>query len=94
MPPINGSIRFTPTEQRMYDLLADGLPHTRRELKACIDDELAELSAIKKHLTNLRKKLADRSEEIVCVFHQRTICYRHFYLASRNGTSSRTGTAG
>ncbi len=48
---------LTPVEQRMMDVLADGLPHTPQELHACLWDELSPLRNIRAHVTRLRTKL-------------------------------------
>lgn len=67
---------LTPTERCIMERLSDGQPHTRRELHECLPDDLGALGNIKTHISNIRKKLP-RAEEIVCVLHKRTICYRH-----------------
>lgn len=71
---------FTPTELRMLALLADGLPHTREELRSCLFDDLSELSAIKRHISTIRRKIRPIGHEIICEMHHRTICYRHICL--------------
>ena len=50
--------RLTPTERRFLDALEEG-PHSKSELHALLDDELAELNgtAVAAHITNLRGKL-------------------------------------
>lgn len=65
---------------RMFKLLSDGQPHTRKELKDCLWDELAQLSTIKNHIHYLRKVLRP-DEDIVCEIRKNGICYRlvHFY---------------
>lgn len=62
--PNNG---FTPTQARMLAVLADGRPHTRKELHACLEDDLAALAAIKWHIKKLRKKLKPERKGIVCI---------------------------
>lgn len=57
---------FTPTQARIIKMLADGMPHTRKELKTCLDDELAELGAVNFHVSILRKKLRPIGQDIVC----------------------------
>jgi hypothetical protein len=47
---------LTPTQQRMYELLADGLPHSVEELQALLPDELSRLS-VKAHIWSIRRKL-------------------------------------
>lgn len=59
-------MKFTAVEQRMFDLLSDGMDHTRHELYACLSDDMAKLEAIRPHLTSIRKKLPD-GIDIVCL---------------------------
>lgn len=58
-------IHFTPTQQRMLDVLKDGKGHTLAELQACLDDELTEKKAVNVHLTYLRKKLRGLGRDVV-----------------------------
>ena len=71
---------YTPTERRMLELLKDGLPHTRQELHACLEDDLAGITAIQAHLSRIRKRLRGIGEEIVCEYYLRTLHYRHVRL--------------
>lgn len=67
---------FTPTEQRIIAVLADGQPHARKELMGCLDDELAEKTALKRHLTRLRKKLRPQGRDIMFVASSKLCGYR------------------
>lgn len=67
---------FTPVEQRMLNVLADGLNHTKQELFECLDDDLAQLKSITPHLTRLRRKLNPQGRDIVCIFMNRKTMYR------------------
>lgn len=74
---------FTPTESRLLAVLADGQPHSRRELHACLPDDLGALSNIQPHLTVLRRRLRLRGEDIVCELNTNGhpgIRYRHVRL--------------
>ena len=71
---------FTPTQQAMIDLLADGKAHSRHELKDCLADELSPLSAIRAHLSNLRKVLRCKGQDVICELVNRRICYRHVVI--------------
>ncbi len=71
---------FTPTQQAMLDVLADGLPHTRKELHACLPDELGALVNIQPHLCKLRKRLQQDGEDVICCLVNRSICYRYVRL--------------
>lgn len=71
----NGNL--TKTEQRIYDLLADGLPHAREELCRCMDDELSKPQAIFTHLNRMRTKLRARGEDIACEYKYETRSYAY-----------------
>lgn len=71
---------FTKTEQAILQLLSDGGPHKRDDIKALLPDELAELSQVYWHVSNLRKKLESRGETIVCERANRCTHYRHVRL--------------
>lgn len=78
-------IGYTPTHARMLEVLADGMPHTRRELHACLWDEASALTAIQRHISTLRQLLLPKGQTIVCEFHKRSICYRHVRLLHSPG---------
>lgn len=59
-------IRFTPTQQRMAQLLADGELHTMEELKRCLWDELSEATTVRHHLSGTRKVLRLMRQDIIC----------------------------
>jgi hypothetical protein len=56
---------YTATEQRILDILGDGLPHRHSELWTCLNDELATRHTLSMHLTNLRKKLGPKGYGIL-----------------------------
>lgn len=68
--------KLTPTQQRIYDYLSDGLPHPRKELQTCLADELSSLSALRFHLSLLRKKIAHKGEDVICEIRAYRISYR------------------
>jgi DNA-binding winged helix-turn-helix (wHTH) protein len=70
---------FTPIEARIIQVLSDGMAHTRQELHQCLDDDLSRLSSIQFHISNIRRKLRGRGEDVVCVL-DGTIKYRHIRL--------------
>lgn len=76
-------LHFTPTERRILKVLSDGKPHTRKELFACLPDDLASLSSIKPHLTKLRKKLRPLGQEIVCLI-EKHVRYQHVHVVPVN----------
>ena len=64
----------TPTQRRMLALLADGKPHTRRELHALLEDDLSGRTAVKRQICEARKIARALGGEIVC---ERVTLYRH-----------------
>lgn len=77
---------WTPTQNRLLTALADGLPHSRTELLACLQDTEATLGNLQWHLAQLRYKLRQEGQEIVCEYHRRSLTYRHVRLLSEAGT--------
>ena len=67
---------YTPTQRKMMEVLSDGQRHRRIELHACLVDELGPLSNITAHISNLRKKLRPKGQDIICEFSSRVIYYR------------------
>jgi len=74
--------QFTPTQQRIMDVLRDGEPHRREELWACLEDPLASIQNIRPHLTAMRKVLRPRGEDVLCVWVNRRFCYRWVRILS------------
>jgi hypothetical protein len=64
-PPAEPSIRFTPTERRIMDVLADGLPKTWTALFDCFNDELQSRDNLRVHMFNIRRKLAPTGWTVV-----------------------------
>jgi hypothetical protein len=60
---VNGNT-LTPTHERILTALSDGLPHSIAELRGCLGDELALSVTLRVHLTNLRKILRPKGEDI------------------------------
>lgn len=48
--------KLTPTQRRLFDVLADGQPHTLQELHQCLD-HLTGVRTVSVHLTAMRKVL-------------------------------------
>ena len=57
-------LKLTPTEHRIYEALADGEPHKTAELLPLVD-ELADPSALYKHMYRLRLKLKQEGEDVI-----------------------------
>lgn len=68
---------FTPTQQRMLAVLADGRGHTLEELRACLYDELGSSSNVWFHISRLRKQLQQRGENIATLKQFGTLYYFH-----------------
>ena len=64
-------IQLTPTQEKMLGVLSDGMRHTRQELHACLSDELAPLSNIQMHISNIRKVLRPIGQDIICEYYRR-----------------------
>lgn len=65
---------FTPTERAMLEIFSDGERHPLQELKGCCGP--CSPITVKTHLSNIRRKLRPRGEDIVCVFN-RGYFYQH-----------------
>lgn len=63
MPTKESTMHFTPTQQRLMDILGDEMSHSKEQLKTCIDDELAD--SLWMHISNLRKKLRQHGRDIL-----------------------------
>ncbi len=68
--------RFTPTEQAILELLSDGMPHPRDEVKRLLPDDLADARAIAVHVCNLRRKIGRVGQDIIFTIDRRRKCYR------------------
>lgn len=66
---------LTSTEQRIYDMLCDGLPHSRVEIHTCLPDNLSEITAIQFHLSKIRQKLPP-GQAILIEHKSRSVHYR------------------
>jgi hypothetical protein len=60
-------VELTPTQRRMLDVLADGEPHRKVELHACLDKPTGPLRNIATHLMMLRRELRRHGEDILTV---------------------------
>lgn len=76
---------YTPTQQSILNVLADGRPHSRDELIGCLEDDFANRKNLNVHLANLRARIRPVGRDIVCELVNRRICYRHVMLIS-NGS--------
>lgn len=67
---------FTPTQQRILEVLGDGMPHSRSELMKCIDDPLSDYTCLNNQLSKIRRKIRPKAREIVCETVHRQTHYR------------------
>ncbi len=67
---------WTAIQEKLLDLLSDGISHQRSELLACIGDDLATPNALQAHLTRMRLKLRPIGNNVVCEIHDSRIYYR------------------
>ena len=77
--------QFTPTEARIFALLEDGYPHTRKEIfERCIEDDLANPNGIVKfHICSMRRKLKGSGEDITCSIAYNRTSYRRVMLVGK-----------
>lgn len=54
------------TQRKMVNLLLDYRPHTVEELHRCLADELSEVTAIRSHITQIRKLLRRGGVDVQC----------------------------
>lgn len=68
---------FSLTEQRILNVLIDGLDHKRCELLAVLPDpQFASPGNLSCHLKNIRKKLKTVKQDVVCVNKHMSVHYR------------------
>lgn len=66
---------LTTTERRFYDLFCDGERHKKWDLLKLLDDELAGVGTVRKHICTLREKLPPE-RIIVCEVSSMVVYYR------------------
>lgn len=67
---------FTPTQERIVRVLADGRGHKREELMRCLDDPMATKQDLYQRISDLRRKLLNRNLDVVFVCEGRRRFYR------------------
>ena len=78
--------RFTETEEAILRVLADGQPHSKLELHACLTDPLANVTTIQRHISCIRRVLRPLGEEIICEFATRRCFYRWVRIMTRGSS--------
>ncbi len=71
-------MHLTKTEQRLFNLMSDGLPHTHAEMRALLPSEMSD--TINQHLFSLRRKIKAEKLFIAC---DRVVTYT--LVTPRNG---------
>lgn len=76
--------KYTPNEQRILDVLADGHPHVKYELVELFGTDKEFLDhyqgAMYEAISQLRKKLTPIGEDVVCVIRGRKTYYQWIRL--------------
>lgn len=77
--------QFTPTEARIYALLEDGYPHTRKEIfERCFEDDLANpAKTVGNKISKMRRKLRGSGEDIAIFIMTRIVSYRRVMLIGK-----------
>lgn len=70
------NVAFTTTQLKMLDVLRDGEPHHKRELHACLPDDLAAMNAVHFHISTIRNLIRDAGYLIMIQFQGYTAMYR------------------
>lgn len=58
-------MKLTPSQRIIFDLLEDGYPHTKDELRLLLKDEFMEDHTLTTHISNLRNKINRDGFDIV-----------------------------
>lgn len=61
----NRQEQLTPSQQRLFDALSDGLPHTSKSLFALIDSQ-AGVENLRMMIYKLKNKLEERGLSVLC----------------------------
>ncbi len=77
MPPLKP---LSQIQLAMLKVLSDGLPHKKKELHACLFDDLGSMKNIHAHITSIRKHLRTKGQDVICEYFKRKIHYRHVKL--------------
>ena len=67
---------LTETQRRIFALLADGRPHTKREIHGMLNDELAELRNVNTQVSLIRAKIRPRGLDILVQYVKKSIHFR------------------
>jgi hypothetical protein len=72
------TFQWTPTEQRIWNVLRDGMAHHKQELHVCLDDELTinKDKSLGFHLCNMNRKLRRSHLNISCLGKSDPVMYQ------------------
>ncbi len=73
-------MQFTPTEERILKVLADGDRHWYDKLLPCLEDPMSNRNNLQQHIYNLRQKLRKIKHDIICEVYDRRCYYRHITI--------------
>lgn len=77
--------KLTPTQQRFYDLMADGCRHTVEEFIELLPDPMGDDVNVLKHVQSLRTLLRPMCEDVVCERYNRVKTYRRVRTIMQGG---------
>ena len=68
---------FTPTQRKIFDMLLDGRPHTKKELHGCLWDDMNGNPdvALAHHISDLRKIIGSQGLDIMARGYNGSQCY-------------------
>lgn len=58
------TISWTPTQQRLLEMLGDGMSHQQTELMRCLEDALSTPATLRVHICHMRRKLRPVGQNI------------------------------
>lgn len=79
------AVKLTNTQQKFFDLMADGQRHSLDEFVALLNDELSGPKCVQVHMVRLRKAIADTIEDVVCERIYRRTTYRRVRKLYKDG---------
>lgn len=75
-------MHLTPTEQKIIDLLKDGLPHSRHDMISTLQYASGDFNALAQRIFFLRRKVRLLGQDIVTALCKGGIHYQHVILLS------------
>lgn len=78
---------LTPTQRRMMAVLGDGMIHSKQELHACLNDDMAQVELVVCHISLLRKRIGPIGQDVVYVNGRAGMGYRLVRLVAPSSAS-------